>query len=115
MKRYVGERKRLRIYIDSDDTYRHTPLWEAILTMAKEYGLAGATVYKGVAGMGAHSQIRSFQPLSLSQKLPLIIEIIDAEAKIRGFLTQLDAILQEGLITIEDTEVIAYKHPKFAP
>ena len=113
MKRYIGERKKLKIYIDNDDKYDGSPLWEVIVKSAKEYGLAGATVYKAVAGMGAHSEIRSFSIWSMSQKLPLIIEIIDSEAKIRGFLNQLDAILEEALVTLEDIEVIAYKHPKF--
>ncbi len=113
MKRYIGERKKLKIYIDSDDRFDGSPLWEVIVKRAKEYGLAGATVYKAVAGMGAHSEIHSFSVWSMSQKLPLIIEIIDTEAKIRGFLTQLDAIVQEALVTLEDIEVITYKHPKF--
>jgi PII-like signaling protein len=113
MKRYIGDRKKLKIYIDSDDKFDSKPLWEAILKEAKEYGLAGATVYKAVAGMGAHSELHTFSVWSLSQKLPLIVEIIDTEAKIRGFLTKLDTILQEGLVTLEDIEVIAYKHPKF--
>jgi len=113
VKRYIGERKRLRIYIDSDDRFDGRPLWEEIVKRGKEYGLAGATVYKGVAGMGAHSELRSFTVWSLSQKLPLIVEIIDSESKVRGFLAQLDTILTEGLVTLEDIEVIAYKHPKF--
>ena len=113
MKRYIGERKKLKIYIDNDDRFDGSPLWEVILKNAKEYGLAGATVYKAVAGMGAHSEIHSFSVWSMSQKLPLIIEIIDTEAKIRGFLAQLETILQEALVTLEDIEVLIYKHPKF--
>ena len=113
MKRYIGERKKLKIYIDNDDRFDGSPLWEVILKRAKEYGLAGATVYKAVAGMGAHSKIHSFSVWSMSQKLPLIIEIIDTEAKIRGFLAQLETILQEALVTLEDIEVLIYKHPKF--
>ncbi|MRI82848.1 MAG: hypothetical protein C6I00_00315 [Nitratiruptor sp.] len=115
MKRYIGERKRLRIYLDSDDRGEKGLLWEEILLLAKEYGLAGATALRGIAGMGAHSQIHSFEIWSLGQKLPIIIEIIDTEAKIRGFLNQLEPRLHEGLITLEDVEVIAYKHPRFAP
>ncbi len=113
MKRYIGERKKLKIYIDNDDKIDGKPLWEIILKEAKEYGLAGATVYKAIAGMGAHSEIRSFSVWVMSQKLPLIVEIIDTEAKIRGFLAKLDTFLQEGLVTLEDVEVITYKHPKF--
>ncbi len=113
MRRYIGDRKKLKIYIDSDDRYEDSLLWEVILKKAKSYGLAGATVYKAIAGMGAHSEIRSFSVWSLSQKLPLVIEMIDTEAKIRGFLNILEPIIQEGLVTLEDVEVLSYKHPKF--
>ena len=113
MKRYIGERKKLKIYIDSDDKFGGKPLWEAIVREARDYGLAGATVYKAVAGMGAHSELHTFSVFSLSQKLPLIIEIIDTEPKIRGFLSRLDALVSEGLVTLESVEVVAYKHPKF--
>jgi PII-like signaling protein len=113
MKRYIGKRKKLKIYIDSDDRYKNSLLWEAILKKAKEYGLAGATVYKAVAGMGAHSEIRSFNILSISQKLPLVIEIIDSHTKIKEFLNILESIIDEGLVTIEDVEVLSYKHRKF--
>lgn len=113
MKRYLGQRKILRIYIDNDDKYEKEPLWEAILKKAKEFGLSGATVFKGVAGMGAHSEIETFSVWSLSQKLPIVVEIIDKEDKIRSFLKTLELMVDEGLITLTDTEVISYKHPKF--
>jgi len=113
MKRYLGSRKKLKIYIDSSDTCDGKPLWECIIKEAKEYGLAGATVFKAVAGMGAHSQLHSFNVWALSQTVPLMITIIDAEAKIRGFLTHIEPLLQEALVTLEDIEVILYKHPKF--
>ncbi|BCD67645.1 DUF190 domain-containing protein [Nitratiruptor sp. YY09-18] len=113
MKRYLGSRKKLKIYIDNDDRYDGKALWQEILKAAKEYGLAGGTVYKAVAGMGAHSELHTFSVWSLSQKLPLIIEIIDQEAKIRGFLNQIDPMLSEALVTLEDIEVLLYKHPGF--
>ena len=113
MQRYLGSRKILRIYIDNDDKYEKRPLWEVILKKAKEFGLSGATVFKGVAGMGAHSEISSFSVWSMSQKLPIIIEIIDKEDKIRSFLKSIEPIIDEGLITLTDSEVISYKHPKF--
>ena len=114
MKRYLGSRKKLKIYIDSDDSFQGEALWQLILKEAKAYGLAGATVYKAVAGMGAHSELRTFNVWSLSQKLPLIIEMIDTEAKIRGFLGQIEPKLSEALVTLEEVEVLLYKHPKFA-
>ncbi|BAF70481.1 DUF190 domain-containing protein [Nitratiruptor sp. SB155-2] len=113
MKRYLGNRKKLKIYIDNDDKSDGKPLWQAILQQAKEYGIAGATVYKAVAGMGAHSELHSFNVWSMSQTLPLIIECIDTEAKIRGFLTSIESHLQEALVTLQDVEVLLYKHPKF--
>lgn len=114
MKRYLGPRKILRIYIDNDDKFENQPLWEAILKKAKEEGIAGATVFKGVAGMGAHSEISSFSVWSLSQKLPVVIEIIDKEDKIMSFLKITELMIKEGLVTLSDVDVISYKHPKFS-
>jgi len=112
MKRYLGKKKIARIYIDNQDKYNGEPLWELILKKVKEYGLAGATVFKGVAGIGAHSEVRSFNVWVLSQELPLVIEIIDDEEKITGFIDKIDDMIEEGLTTISDTEVIRYKHKK---
>ena len=114
MKRYLGPRKILRIYIDNDDKFENQPLWEAILKKAKAEGIAGATVFKGVAGMGAHSEISSFSVWSLSQKLPVVIEIIDKEDKIMSFLKTTELMIKEGLVTLSDVDVISYKHPKFS-
>ena len=72
--------------------------------------MAGATVFKGVAGIGAHSEVRSFNVWMLSQELPIIIEIIDDEEKIVDFIDKIDNMIEEGLTTISDTEVIKYKH-----
>ncbi len=110
MKRLLGRKKLLKIYIDTDDTYQNTPLWQVILKRAKEENLSGATVYKSVSGMGIHSQIRTYQIVALSQSLPLVIEIIDTEEKITSFLQTLDTLLEEGLVTLSDVEVIQYKH-----
>ncbi|NPA29688.1 MAG: DUF190 domain-containing protein [Epsilonproteobacteria bacterium] len=111
MKRFLGSRKRVRIYLDSGDTYEGRPLWEHLLTQAQKEGMTGATVYKAVAGFGAHSEIRTFNVWSLSQNLPLIVEMVDEETKIRGFLQKADAWLNEAFVTMEEVEVIAYKHP----
>ncbi|RUM55432.1 MAG: DUF190 domain-containing protein [Nautilia sp.] len=106
----IGKKKILRIYIDSLDKFEHKPLWEIILQKAKENNLAGATVFKGIAGMGPHSEIHTFSILSISENLPLVVEIIDNETKIINFTKILDDILEEGLVTITDTEVIQYRH-----
>ena len=111
MKRYLGQRKRVRIYIANDDRYEGKALWEHLLHEAQKRGIAGATVIKAAAGFGAHSQIHAFSVWSLSQKLPLLIEIVDEEQKVRDFLLAADDWLEEAFVTMEDVEVIAYKHP----
>ena len=110
MKGIVGKRKLLRIFIDLDDKYEGKPLWEYILRLVKEKGLAGATVFKAAAGIGAHSELRTFSVWRLSQNLPVVVEIIDREEKVREFLEVLDEILEEGLVVLEDVEVVTYRH-----
>ncbi|WP_457595704.1 DUF190 domain-containing protein [Hydrogenimonas sp.] len=112
MKRFLGSRKRLRIYIATDDRYDGKPLWEHLLTQAQKMGLGGATVYKAVAGFGAHSEVQAFNVWSLNQTLPLVVEVIEEESKIRDFLHAADDWVEEAFVTLEDVEVIAYKHPK---
>jgi len=113
MQRYLGKRKELKIYISNEDTYEGKPMFEVLLSMAKEEGLAGATVYKAVAGMGAHSQVHSFNVWVLKQKVPLIVQIIDSREKIMNFLQEIEHIIKEGLVTINDIDVVQYHHPKF--
>jgi len=110
VKKYIGMKKVARIYIDNQDKYEGKPLWEAILLEAKSYGLAGATVFKGVAGMGAHSQVHSFNILVISQVLPLVIELIDDEKRVRSFLEKIEPMIEEGLTSLSNVEVITYKH-----
>jgi hypothetical protein len=113
MKRYLGKKKVLKIFIDSMDKYNKVPLWEALLEEVKKEKLAGATVYKGVAGIGAFSEVRSFKVWALAQDLPLVIEIIDDEQKISNFIDHIDGMIDNGLVTLTDTEVIKYKHENF--
>jgi len=110
LKRYLGQKKVARIYIDNQDKFEGKPLWEEVLIKAKEYGLAGATVFKGVSGIGVRGEIHSFNVWSIAQKLPLVIELIDDEEKIFDFLEQTDGMIEEGITTLSDTEVIRYKH-----
>lgn len=110
MKGIVGKRKLLRVFIDLDDKFQGKPLWEYILKLVKENGLAGATVFKAAAGIGAHSELRTFSVWRLSQNLPVVVEIIDKEEKIREFLKVLDEVLEEGLVVLEDVEVVTYRH-----
>jgi len=112
MQGIVGKKKVARIYVDSLDKVDGDALWERIVFHAKEYGIAGATVFKGIAGMGAHATVHSFSLLATSQELPVIIELIDEESKIRDFLETIDRMIEEGLVTLSDVEVIRYKHTK---
>ena len=84
-----------------------------MLLKVKELKLSGATVTKAIAGIGANTSIHSFNILTLSQELPIIIEIIDDEEKINNFLNVTNEFISEGLCTISDVEVIDYKHKSF--
>ncbi|PZA07214.1 MULTISPECIES: DUF190 domain-containing protein [unclassified Meiothermus] len=105
-----GEAKLVRIFVGESDRWQGKPLYEAIVLEAKRQGLAGATVFKGVMGFGAHSRIHSAKILQLSEDLPVMIEIVDAEEKVRAFLPALEAMVGEGLVTMERVEVIRYQH-----
>lgn len=99
----------LRIFIGESDHWHGRPLYEAIVLKAREAGLAGATVFKGAMGFGAHSRVHTFKLLRLSEDLPMLIEIVDAEEKIRAFLPEIDPMVGEGLVTLERVEVIQYR------
>ena len=109
MKRYLGKKKLIRIYLDNTDTYNNRPLWEELLKSAKDLGLAGATVLKAVAGMGVHTEVHTSGVWALAQTLPLIIEIIDDEDKIMNFIDKCDDMIGEGMVTMSDVEVLRYK------
>lgn len=112
MKGLAGKRKLLRIFVSLEDKFEGESLWEYILKLIKQYNIAGATVFKANAGIGVHSELKTFSVWRLSQNLPVIIEIIDREEKIREFLEVLDGVIEEGLVVLEDVEVITYKHRK---
>jgi PII-like signaling protein len=113
MQRYLGKRKTLRIYISNEDVHEGRPLFEALLALAKEQGMAGATVFKAAAGIGAHSEVHTFSVWVLKQKVPLVVEIIESEEKIRAFLAAAEGMIEEGLVTMSDVEVVQYRHPRF--
>ncbi len=103
------EGKLLRIFIGEQDKWHGQPLYEAIVQLARTQGLAGATCLKGFLGYGAKSHLHTVKLLRLSEDLPVIIEIVDSEEKIQQFLPQLDAMIQDGLITLERAEVLVYR------
>jgi len=110
MKRYLGKKKVLRIYFDNSDRYENEPLWEVLLKSIKEFGLAGATILKASAGIGVNTELHTFEIWSLSQKLPVVLEVIDDEDKILEFLKRYDYLIKEGLVTLSDVEVLRYKN-----
>lgn len=107
--------KRLKIYIGESDQWRGKPLYTALLETLKKEGLAGATITRGVAGFGAHSRIHTASILDLSVDLPLIVEVIDSPEKISRALESVSPMVREGLITLEDVEVVAYTHRFLRP
>ena len=107
-----GEGELLRIFIGESDRWHGQPLSEAIVLRARELGLAGATVLRGLEGFGAHSRIHTSSILRLSQDLPIVVEIVDKHERIEAFLPILDEMVHEGMITVEKVRVIAYREGK---
>ncbi|MGB9840760.1 DUF190 domain-containing protein [Thermovenabulum sp.] len=103
-----GRGKLLKIYIGESDKWHGENLFNAIVKMAKKEGMAGATVYRGIEGFGASSRLHTAKIIRLSEDLPVIIEIIDSEEKINNFLTKLDEMINEGLIILQDVDIIKY-------
>lgn len=101
--------KLLRIFIGESDRHKGRPLYEWIVRKAREEGLAGATVLRGLEGFGAHSRIHTAKVLRLSSDLPIVIEIVDTEEKIDAFLPLIDEAVAEGLATVERVEVHFYR------
>lgn len=98
----------LRIFFGESDRFEHRPLYEAIVMKAREMHLAGATVLRSPMGFGRSSRLHTSKILRLSEDLPIIIEIVDSEAKINEFLPVLDAMMASGLVTLEKVQVLRY-------
>ncbi|MGH2587861.1 MAG: DUF190 domain-containing protein [Dehalococcoidia bacterium] len=105
-----GQGLLLRIFIGDSDTWHGKSLHLAIVEEAKRQGLAGATVLRGMEGFGAHSRIHTTRLMDISQDLPIVVEIVDDEAKIMAFLPVVDSMVQEGLVTWERVNVVMYRH-----
>jgi PII-like signaling protein len=99
----------VRIYVGESDRWHGQPLYEAIVQHLRRRGLAGATLLRGIEGFGANQHLHSTRILSLSEDLPILIEAVDTEEKVRAVLPELDEMLQDGLMTLEKVEVIAYR------
>jgi PII-like signaling protein len=98
----------LRIYVGESDRHGHHPLYEAIVLKAREAGLAGATVLRGVMGFGKNSILHTAKILRLSEDLPMVVEIVDSLEKVESFLPLLDELISDGLVTIEKVTAIHY-------
>lgn len=101
--------KLLRIFLGESDKHQNVPLYEWIVRKAREHGLAGATVLRGLEGFGAHSRLHTAKILRLSTDLPIVVEIVDTEEKIEAFLPAIDDAIGEGLATVEKVEVRFYR------
>jgi PII-like signaling protein len=110
--KFTGDGKLLRLFMGESDRCHGRPLYEAIVLKARELGLAGATVWRGIEGYGASSRIHTTKLLRLSEDLPVLIEIVDTEEKVLAALPELDALMEAGgcggLITLEKAEIIKY-------
>jgi uncharacterized protein len=98
----------LRIFIGEAQRHDGKPLYEAIVLKARELHLAGATVLRGGLGYGHSSHLQTAKILRLSDDLPLVVEIVDSEEKIKAFLPVLDGMMASGLITLETIQVLQY-------
>ncbi len=108
----TGEAKLLRIFLGETDKIGAVTVYERIVMEARKFGLAGATVYRGIMGYGGNSRVHSAKFLAVSTDLPLVIEIVDNEKKIEEFIPTVEKIFEEsdsgGLITLEKAEIIRY-------
>ena len=99
----------VRIYFGESDHWHGKPLYQAIVELLRERHFAGATVLRGLEGFGAKAHLHTTRILRLSEDLPVVIEVIDEEPKLRAILPELDAMVGDGLITLERVEVYAHR------
>lgn len=99
----------LRIFVGESDKHGGQPLYEWLVLKAREAGLAGATVLRGIEGFGAHSRLHTAKILRLSEDLPIVVEIVDSLEKIEAFLPTVDHAIVEGLATLERVNVRFYR------
>ncbi|MDA0365242.1 MAG: DUF190 domain-containing protein [Chloroflexi bacterium] len=109
MDEATGDGILLRIYLGESDRVGHRPLWEELLMRAREAGLGGATVMRGVAGFGQSSVIHTTKIMRLSQDLPMVVEIVDSADKIEAFRPTVEALVHKGLVTAEHVDIWVYR------
>jgi hypothetical protein len=101
----------LRIFLGENDRWQGQPLYEALVLKAREMHLGGATVLRGPMGFGHSSRLHTAKILRLSEDLPLVVEIVDTEEKIKTFVEAIDPMMGSGLITLEKVQVLQYGPP----
>ena len=109
MRRIEGEQVLMRIFIGEQDQWEWRPLYMALIGLFRSRGLAGATVLRGVAGFGPDSILHTAGILKLSADLPVVIEVVDSEARLESLLPEVDRMMKGGLITMEKVRVIRYE------
>ena len=105
----------LRIFVGESDRHEGKPLYEWLVLKAREAGLAGATVLRGIEGFGAHSRLHTAKILRLSEDLPIVVEIVDALEKIEAFMPVVDRVIGEGLATLGGGQVRFYRGGRERP
>jgi uncharacterized protein len=108
MRSLDGEQFLVRIFIGESDQWHRQPLHLALLERLRKEGFAGATVFHGIAGFGARSVVHTSHLLRLSEDLPVLIEVVDAQAQVDRLLSILDEMVDEGLVTVEKVRVLKY-------
>jgi len=105
----IEDGRLLRIFVGEDDQHDGVPLFEAIVRLLREVGLAGTTVLRGIAGFGRSSVVHTSHLLRMSEDLPIVIECVDTAERVEAVLPALDALIDEGLITLERVDVRIYR------
>lgn len=110
--KFEGEGQLLRVFVSESDTWEGRPLADALVELARERGLAGATLVHGAKGFGAHTRIHPVEVLRLSDDRPVIVEIVDRPESIAQLLPEIELMVLEGLVTVENVHVVSYRHKR---
>ena len=109
MRGLKGERVLMRIHIGESDRHEGQPLYQAIVELLRERGYAGATVFRGILGFGAHATVHESHLFRLSSDLPIVVECVETEERIEAILPVLDGMIGGGLVTLERARVVLYR------
>jgi len=109
-EKYKGKRLRVRITVGSAERYQGKSLYRAIIKKLEKHKIFGATIIRGVGGFGSHARFHTDRILSLISNLPIIIEFVDYGERIQDLLPEFDSMISTGMITVEEVEVIFYRH-----